>query len=401
MKILLVLPVNSFPSDAGDSIHIYNLCKAWASSGHSTHVVTLKSKQQKKVFEQKDGIFIHRLPFTFSIPPERGLNFESLKNVIKIPLILMTSLLYSLGLMLTNEFDLFFVRYRPPFSTISLLLNFLTRKQLIIKFAGTAVYSYLKLPLEKQVFKLFIRRSSFLITDNSYMLKVFNKMISHYKIKNIQPPVSLDLFSNLSENRFCRSKKFTVLYVSSFRNDEEVTKFVLASSIVLRRFPDISFIMVGDGAKKAATVRLCERLGVKNNFTFLGSVPHNLVPHLLVTSDLLVALYSPKYKAIPLKILEYGASRKPIITTKNVASIFENELDTFKGKDNFCVVDSDVRSIANGLVALYEDEKLRNKIAKNMYNMTAENFSLDVISNKYLGVFKEALIIPSRASRKI
>lgn len=401
MKILLVLPVNDFPSDAGDSIHIYNLCKAWASLGHSPHVVTLRSKQQKKAFEQKGGIFIHRIPFSFSIPPESGLNFESFKNVIKIPIILLTSLLYSLGLMLTNDFDLFFVRYRPPFSSISLLLNMLTRKPLIVKFAGTAVYKYLKLPLEKKVFNLFTHRSTFLITDNSFMLKVFSKTVPSYKIKNIQPPVPLDLFSKrLSERRFLPSKGFTVLYVSSFRNDEEVLKFVRACSIVLKTIPDISFIMVGDGAKKSSTIKLSEKLGVKDSVLFLGSVPHTLIPDILAKSDLLVALYAPKYKAIPIKILEYGASRKPVMTTRNVALIFENDLDTFKAEDNFYVVDSDVESIANGLVELYEDEKLRKKLARNVYNTTIKNFSLEIISNKYLRVFKEAIRIHSEVKSK-
>lgn len=389
MRILLVLPVNTFPGKTGDSVHIYSLCKAWAASGHLTHVVTLKSKQQKDVFEQKDGIFIHRLPFT--ILPIDQLTFNTLKSVIQLPLILMGALLFSLGLMITQNFDLIFVRYRPPFSSISLILSILARKPLITKFAGTAVYNYLSLPFEKKIFKLMIKQSTFLIADNSYMAKVFEKNISKHKLKNIQPPVSLDLFPMKLLKCQKKTSKFVVLYVSSFRKDEDVTKFIFASSVLSKKIPDISFVMVGNGATKSDAIKLSERLGVANNFSFISAIPHSQIPHLLANSDLLVALYVQEYKAIPIKVLEYGAARKPIVTTKNVAAILENELEGFKAKDNLYVVDLNVKSIANALVALYEDEKLRNRIARNMYNTTIKNFSLDVISNKYLTLFEQTI----------
>jgi glycosyltransferase involved in cell wall biosynthesis len=399
LRILLVLPVNNIPGKTGDSVHIYNLCKAWAASGHVTHIVALRSKHQKKVFDQNDGVIVHRLPFTLS--PINQLTFDTFKSIIKLPFILITALLFSLSLMLTQDFDLLFVRYRPPFSSISIFISTLTGKSLITKFAGTAVYNYVDLPFEKAIFKLLIKKSTFLITDNSYMAKVFKKEIPEHKLKNIQPPVSLELFSTqLLENQNKTSKKFVVLYVSSFRKDEDVTKFVLASRVVLKKFPDVSFVMVGDGVTKPAAVKLSEQLGLKSAFSFLGSVPHYEIPHLIDDSDLLVALYVQKYKAIPIKILEYGAARKPIVTTRNVAAIFENEINTFKAKDNFYVVNLNVKSIADALGTLYKDETLRNRIATNMHNMVVKNFSLNIISDKYLSIFEETQSICSGANHR-
>lgn len=399
MRILLILPVNNIPGRTGDSVHIYNLCKAWVASGNSVDIVTLKSKKQEKIFEQKDGVFIHRMPFTIS--PINRLTFDTLKSIIKLPLILLTSFLFSLSLMITYDFDLIFVRYRPPFSSISLIMSMFTGKPMITKFAGTAVYTYLNLPFERRIFRLLIKKSRFLITDNLYMTKVFEKEIPKYKLKNIQPPVPFSLLPPiLVKNEKKHTREFVVLYVSSFRKDEDVEKFVLASSIVSKKIPNLSFVMVGDGVTKPDAIKLSERLGVASRFSFMDPISHKEIPHLLANSDLLVAFYVPKYMAIPIKILEYGVARKPILTTKNVAAIFENEIDTFKAKDNFYVVDSNPKSIANALVALYDDEKLRNKIAKNMYNTTIKNFSPDMISSKYLGIFKEAIRIRSQANSR-
>jgi len=388
MRILLILPVNEVTGTTGDAIHIETLCNAWATSGHFVHIVTLQSKNQKKVVEQKDGVIIYRIPFTIS--PITQLTFDSLKSVLKLPLVLMASLLFSLRLMVKQDFDLIFVRYRPPFSSISLIMSILTRKPMITKFAGTAVYDYLNLPFERKIFELLVKQSTFLITDNSYMAKFFEKKVPKHKLKTIPPPVCLDLFPpQLLKNQKKTAREFIVLYVSSFRKDEDVMKFVLASSIVSKKIPNISFIMVGDGVTKTAAIKLSERLGVDSNLSFVGSIPHKEVPYLLANSDLLVALYVPKYMAIPIKILEYGAARKPIVTTKNIAAIFENEIDTFQAKDHLYVVDSNAKSIANALVTLYEDEELRNMLAKNMYKMAVKIFSLDIISNRYLSLFKE------------
>jgi glycosyltransferase involved in cell wall biosynthesis len=158
--------------------------------------------------------------------------------------------------------------------------------------------------------------------------------------------------------------------------------------------------MIGDGAKKAAAVKLSEQLGVGSKFSFLGAIPHNKIPHLISNSDLLVALYLQRYMAIPIKILEYGAAKKPILTSKNVARIFENEIHAFDAKDHFCFVDSNVESIANAMIELFEDKKLRNRIARNMYKMTAENFSQEIISNKYLSLFRTTLEIRRAKPKK-
>ena len=387
MNILLVLPVNNLFDPNGESVHILNLCEAWVAHGHSIHVVSLKAKSDDEVFRQSKGLFIHSLPF--SISPIDELNFDSLKSILKIPLILISSFLFSLYMIIRNNPDLIFVRYRPPFSSVSLLINILTRKPMITKFAGTAVYDYINLPFEKIIFKRFIQRSRFLIADSSHMVDVFKKEIPKYKLRKIQPPVCFDTPSRyFSKNRRESLSEFIVLYVSSFRKDEDVFNFILASDFVSKKIPGITFKMVGDGATKSAAVRLSKRLNEHKNLLFLGSVPHDQIPNLLSNSDILVALYKPRYRAIPIKILEYAAARKPIITTRNVEDIFEKELN-LKCHDFFYSVESDAKSVAEAILKLYEDNSLRDRLANNVSKLVM-NFSLDLISQEYIKIFEEA-----------
>jgi glycosyltransferase involved in cell wall biosynthesis len=399
LKILLILPTPDFPGVTGDSLHIYNLCRGWTDCGHSAHIVTLGLKGKQSVVEQEGRFFIHRLPFTIS--PFNELTPNSIKSIFKLPFVLLASFFFSIYLMYVENFDLIFVKYRPPFSHVSLIINMLTRKPIITKIAGTAAFTkvpsqvtankYLNLPFEGILFKILINRSNFVISDNSYMEKFLQGMVPESKVVNIPPPVSLNFF-DIEEKEKQEGRPFVVLYMSSFRKDEDVIKFILACSIVAKKIPEISFRLLGDGVTKSVAVELSKRLKLASNLSFVDQVAHHEIPSILANSDLLVALYVPEYNAIPLKILEYAAARKPIITTKNVATAFENEIGNFRDTCFFYPVELDAKSVADAITKLYSDSALRDVLAKNAYEMVANNFSLDTISSKYIKVFKETVL---------
>ena len=393
MKILLILPVRIMPSNTGGSVHMFSLSKAWAVSGHIVHVLVQKSERKQRNIERIGRLTIHRLPTTISPRIEVRPSSEFFINLVKIPMTLIFAFAYSLYIMRKHNFDLIFVRYRPPFSFISLMLSILTKKPMIIKFVGTAVYQYRNYPFIKKVFNFLVKWSYFSIVDNSYMANTFAEEIPKQKLKVIPPPVDIDLFKTQSFSEAIGfEKSFVILYVSSFRKVEGVIKFILASNIVIQKIPNTKFILIGDGELKSSAMKLAEQLGLKEEVLFLNSVNHKTIPLFLARADVLVALYHPSYRAIPIKILEYGAAKKPIITTENVASIFEQEITDFQATENFRVVNYDVKKIANAIITLYKNKELRETIAENMYKITAERFSLKTIAEKYIDLFQETII---------
>jgi len=224
------------------------------------------------------------------------------------------------------------------------------------------------------------------------MANTFAEEIPQQRLKVIQPPVDFDLFKPQTSSEVIGfGKSFVILYVSSFRKAEEVLKFILASNIVAQKIPNMKFILIGDGELKSPSMKLTEQLGLKEEVLFLNSVNHKRIPLFLARADVLVALYHPSYKAIPIKILEYGAAKKPIITTENVASIFEQEITDFQATKNFCVVDYDAKTIANAVITLYQNKELREMIAENMYEITTAYFSLKNIAEEYLDLFQETI----------
>lgn len=57
---------------------------------------------------------------------------------------------------------------------------------------------------------------------------------------------------------------------------------------VVARFPDVRFVIVGDGSMGDSLRRLAERLGIEGHLDWRGALPHEEIPGVLAEMDLLV-----------------------------------------------------------------------------------------------------------------
>jgi glycosyltransferase involved in cell wall biosynthesis len=82
---------------------------------------------------------------------------------------------------------------------------------------------------------------------------------------------------------------------------------------------DIRFVLVGDGAEKAALIALAQRRDL-NNVLFLDPVPHDRVPLLLAAADICLA-HTRKVQIfegmLPMKMYEAMAAGRPLVLALN------------------------------------------------------------------------------------
>ena len=108
--------------------------------------------------------------------------------------------------------------------------------------------------------------------------------------------------------------KFVVQYSGAhgLSNDLEV---VLHAADQLKAFPQIHFVLVGDGKEKENLLQLGERLEL-NNITFLPSVQKAAMAEVLAGADACLAILKPLelYKTTyPNKVFDYMAASKPVL----------------------------------------------------------------------------------------
>ena len=191
----------------------------------------------------------------------------------------------------------------------------------------------------------------------------------------------LTLFNdiNISEIRknLGWTEKFIVLYAGAhgMSNDLGV---VLKAAQLLKDEERVHFVLLGDGKEKPALIREAEELDL-SNLTFLDPVPKNKVAELLSAADACIAILKPieMYKTTyPNKVFDYMAARKPVILA--IDGVIREVVEK-AGCGIFCAP-GDPKSLAAGILTLYNNQNEAILMGNKGYDYLKENFSRERIA---------------------
>ena len=110
-------------------------------------------------------------------------------------------------------------------------------------------------------------------------------------------------------------ERFTVLYAGTFGLSHRLITVLEAARQMQHRRPEIHFILVGDGAEKAALRAQAQQWNLKN-VTFVDAQPHERMPQVLAGADVcLVPMRKlPLFEGrLPLKMFEVMACARPML----------------------------------------------------------------------------------------
>jgi glycosyltransferase involved in cell wall biosynthesis len=138
---------------------------------------------------------------------------------------------------------------------------------------------------------------------------------------------------------------------------------------VIRFYPDVKFLVVGDGPLKAKLEALSMELGVKDKIIFTGF--RNDIKRILSAIDILVI---PSLKeGFPMITLEGMAMAKPIIGTR-IPGIEEQITDNETG---ILVADQDANSVARAITKLLDNRGLADTLGWNARGKVEKEFSVE------------------------
>ena len=120
------------------------------------------------------------------------------------------------------------------------------------------------------------------------------------------------------------------------------------------------------------------------NAKFLGNIPNHGLPKILNQHELFIL--PALWENMPKTLLEAMSCGMPVIGTnvKGIGEVIEH------GK-NGILCDTDSNSIREAIITLIEDEELKQKLGENARRTIVENYSLDNLAKKELGLM-EALV---------
>jgi glycosyltransferase involved in cell wall biosynthesis len=146
-----------------------------------------------------------------------------------------------------------------------------------------------------------------------------------------------------------------ISFIGNLASWQGVDVLLDAAPRILEAVPSARFLIVGDGSERENLHRRAEQLGVSATCTFTGSVPYRNVPQYINASSVCTAPFVQKRNErtglSPLKIYEYFACARPVVTT-DVPGVRELILDSGGG---VVVPPGDSGALAEAVIHLLRD----------------------------------------------
>ena len=264
------------------------------------------------------------------------------------------------------------------------LLSKLGQKKLIFD-PITSVYS--TMVEERKVFSPFsIKAKLFFIYEKmayklpDHLLSTTEEFKQHFcKLYSIKPEkISILPVGGIAENpdlEFSRNKDkvFKILYWGGFHPQHGVEFIIRAAKLVEKYNRKISFKLIGKGHCWEKSIDLSKKL-VVSNITFTGYVPDESLRDEIIHSDIVLGFFGTSERAdrsIGNKVFEALAYGKTVITEKSrtISRLFTHK------KELYMVTPGNPRNLSEGIIELYENPNLREKIALCGYERLKKDFS--------------------------
>jgi len=157
---------------------------------------------------------------------------------------------------------------------------------------------------------------------------------------------------------------YIVAFIGNLAPHHGIEYLIRSAPLVLNVLPNTKFLIVGDGAIKKELINLSERIGVSDEIIFTGGVSYEIVPLYINMADVCVAPFirvrNERIGLSPLKIYEYLACGKPVVASdiKGIGDLLRNS------NAGIAVTPEDPVELANAIIKLLKDEKLRELMGK-------------------------------------
>ncbi|MCU0666579.1 MAG: lipopolysaccharide heptosyltransferase II [Candidatus Omnitrophica bacterium] len=218
------------------------------------------------------------------------------------------------------------------------------------------------------------------------MIHDFN--VPHERVRLIARSVSLDKFQYADPGPK-RKKVFNVGIIARITPIKGHMDFIKAMHKLSKHVPHLKIWIVGDAPESKLAYKeqlqvLVRRLGLWHCTDFLGV--QRDIPGVLKGLDAVV-LPTVTQEAFGRAIIEAQACGVPVVATKvgGVVDVIDDQ------KTGVLVPVSSPQAISEALLKIYKDKDFASSLAKAAYDKLKEKYTLELMVEKTLEVYKEAL----------
>ncbi len=231
--------------------------------------------------------------------------------------------------------------------------------------------------------ELQINGDLFIVNCDFLSRKIIERGFPYQKVKTHYLGININYDSNLED------KEKILLTVARLVEKKGTLYLIKAMTKIVSKDKEIKLYIVGDGILRKSLENLATKLNLKNNVIFLGWLSREEVIKLIKKSIIFVlpsiTAKDGDCEGLPTVILEAMAYGLPVVSTYH-AGIPEAVINNETG---FLVPERDYKELADKLIVLISDRRLREKMGKRAREVVQEKFNIEKQIGKLEKIYKE------------
>ena len=216
-----------------------------------------------------------------------------------------------------------------------------------------------------------ISRADLVCSTSAFMRERIRQIVQQRKdIKLVPFGVDADRFSPVPDQREDRHcAEFRIGFVKTLKLKYGPDVLIRAMPLVAQSVPSARLLLAGSGPLETSLRRLVRDLGVADRINFLGRLPHEQIPSLMRSFDVLIncTIVPESFGVV---ILEASACGIPVVATR-VGGVPEVCRD---GETGLLVEPNDSNALAQAVVRLATDPELRRSMGESGRRFVLDNY---------------------------
>ena len=245
--------------------------------------------------------------------------------------------------------------------------------------------------MERFVYK---KAAGIAVISDGFKNNLLGKGVPEEKISVIPNFIDIDFVTpkskdNAFSRRFGLADKFVVLFAGNMGFSQGLETVIDAANF-LTDFPEIQFLMVGNGAGRSKAEKYLENLAL-SNVRFLPFQPHEDLPIMYGTADICLIPLRRGFTndSVPCKLFTIMAAGKPAVAAVDPGSDTWRLME--KAKCGLCVEPEAPRSIADAILHYYRNPRAASTAGTNARRFVETEFDPTALAENYLAALARAL----------
>jgi len=386
----------TFLEGDGTPPFVYELSRRLVKKENFHLIVLTPFRKNTKIFEERENLKIYRFKYGFTSLCEGAILPNLKKNkflFFQVPFLSFFALINLAKIIRKEKINIIHAHWIIPQGFIAVLYKKLFRKKnlkIICTSHGGDIFG-LQNPFMKKIKRWTLNNVDRLTVVSNAIKEEVKKLDTrdNLPIEVIPMGVDAELFNPDKYDSKIKEKYGIegsfLLFVGRLAEKKGVKYLIDAMPAVIQEHPKTKLLIVGSGSLENELKKQIKNLNLENNVIFTGAIPNNELPSYYATADIFIG--PSIIEGFGLVFVEALMSKTCVIT-----SDFKAISDIIKNGDTGIQIDvKNIELFSKKIIELLKDQEKRKRLAENGYSFVKNNFSWDVIRDKYYKILKNII----------